>query len=209
MLALRETELADTMTALWRGMLRMLRHAPGHALPIVPLGELGERGLLDRDIGSSKIGQPPFRGPFRIVEARPAASYPVLWVHDAEHERSLFLQPDNEGEVRPGFEGCAIAVWETATRLHFDRDFQVACMAPNVALGGRAWPNFRLPCPDRECSLTLRTNSTLGPMSFRRTGPRKQLGRTVLTMGKLPELPVLDPPPSTIIGKDGTGHPIA
>ena len=57
--ALREPALAETMIALRRGELRMPRRARRDAMPIAPLGELGERGLLDRDVGGVKEGKPP------------------------------------------------------------------------------------------------------------------------------------------------------
>ena len=141
---LRESALARTMMALRNGELLMPRSVGRHPLPIAPLGRVGERGLLHRDIGNRNDEAPPFRGLFKIVPARGAPAYPVLWGHDADRERRMLVDPDSEGEVRPGCEDRAAAAWRTATRLHFNLDFQVnsqslaACATPDRAIGGRA-----------------------------------------------------------------------
>ena len=197
--ALRESALADTMMALRHGELRMPRYAERHTIPVTPLGCLGERGLLDRDIGNRNDGKPPFRGPFKIVPVQGVPSYPILWGHDAERERRMIVEPDSEGEVRPDGEDRAVAAWRTATRLHFNRDFQLnsqslaACLTPERALGGRAWPNFRLRDERWDEVVALWANSTPGLMSFWWAGSRQQQGRAVLTISGLPTLMVLDP----------------
>ena len=197
--ALRESALADTMMALRRGELRMPRYAERHTIPITPLGRLGERGLLDRDIGNRNDGKPPFRGPFKIVPVQGVPSYPILWGHDAERERRMIVEPDSEGEVRPDCENRALAAWRTATRLHFNRDFQLnsqslaACLTPERALGGTAWPNFRLHDERWDEAMALWANSTLGLMAFWWTGSRQQQGRARITISQLPKLPVLHP----------------
>ena len=197
--ALRESALADTMMALRRGELRMPRYAERHSIPVTPLGCLGERGLVDRDIGNRNDGEPPFRGPFKIVPVQGVPSYPILWSHDAERERRMIVEPDSEGEVRPDSEDRAVAAWRTATRLHFNRDFQLnsqslaACLTPERALGGTAWPNFRLHDERWDETMALWANGTLGLMAFWWMGSRQQQGRAVLTISGLPTLMVLDP----------------
>ncbi len=197
--ALRESALAKTMMALRNGELHMPRCGRRHALPIIPLGQIGERGLLDRDIGTKNDGTPPFRGPFKIVPVGGAPSYPILWGHDAARERRMLVRPDSEGEVRPDCEGRAAAVWRTATRLHFNRDFRInsqslaACVTPDRAVGGRAWPNFRLQDARWDEALALWANCTLGLMAFWWAGSRQQQGRAVMTVSELPKLMVLDP----------------
>ena len=196
--ALRESALADVMIALQRGELRLPRYAKHHPIPIASLGELGERGLLDRDIGNKNDSQPPYRGPFKIRPIHDVPSYPILWGHDADRERRLFVEPDSQGDVRPGCESRAIEVWQTATRLHFNRDFRLnsqslaACLTSEPTLGGRAWPNFRPNEQLQESMIALWANSTLGLMSFWWTGSRQQQGRTVLTISGLPGLIMLD-----------------
>ena len=97
-------------------------------------------------------------------------------------------------------EDRATEAWQrTASRLHFNRDFQInsqplsACVTPEPSIGGRAWPNFL--CTDQrwETPLVLWANTTLGLISFWWIGTRQQQGRVILTISKLPALTVLDP----------------
>ena len=112
----------------------------------------------------------------------------------------LVVLPDSEGEVRPGCDDHAVTAWNaTASRLHFNRDFQInsqsltACLTPAKAIGGTAWPNF---IPEREewtspssCGPTRRWDSSLsGGGNPTATGPR-----ACLTITQLPRLTVLDP----------------
>ena len=197
--ALRESALAEVMMSLHRGNLVLPRHGDRHAIPVARLKELGERGLLDRDIGSQKDTQPPYRGPFKIVPIQGVPSYPVLWGHAADRERRLVVEPDAAGEVLPDCAERAAEIWKTATRLHFNRDFRLnsqslaACLTDEVVLGGRAWPNFKPKESAWEQTLALWANSTLGLMSFWWAGSRQQQGRVRLTISALPELLVLDP----------------
>lgn len=196
--ALRETALAETMMALVDGALRMPRYERRSELPVAPLGALGRRGPLHRDIGNGRDGEPPFRGPFKIVPVNGVPSYPALWAHDAERERRLVVVPDREGLVRPDCEEQALRVWRTAAELHFTLDFRInsqsltACVTPAPCLGGRAWPGFH---PDRDewtRALALWANSTLGLMAFWWVGSRQQQGRAIATLSALPRLPVID-----------------
>ena len=196
--ALRESALADTMMALRRGELRMPRHEQRH-VPICSLGDLGERGLYHLDIGTANDEQPPFRGPFKIVPAQGVPSYPILWSHRADRERSMIVEPDSEGEIRPDCEARTLEAWRTATRLHFNRDFQInsqslaACLTPDRTLGGRAWPNFQLHDARWDEVIALWANCTAGLMMFWWEGSRQQRGRVTLTISELPKLSVLDP----------------
>ena len=197
--ALRESVLAEIMISLHHGNLVLPRHGDRHAIPVARLKELGGRGLLDRDIGSRKDTQAPYRGPFKIVPIQGVPSYPVLWGHAADRERHLVVEPDAAGEVLPDCAERAAERWKTATRLHFNRDFRLnsqslaACLTDERVLGGRAWPNFKPKESAWEQTLALWANSTLGLMSFWWAGSRQQQGRVRLTISALPELLVLDP----------------
>ncbi len=84
---------------------------------------------------------------------------PVLWSHDADMETRMVVLPCSTGVVRPGMDDRAQELWDGytnkkkeqiagATRLHINRDFRVnsqplgACLTPEAALGGSAWPSF-------------------------------------------------------------------
>ena len=162
-------------------------------IPVTAVGDLGAKGLHDMQISGKA------NGPFDVIARREAATYPMLWAHQAERQHRLVVEPDREGRVRPGRDARAIDVWETATRLHFNRDFQVnsqslaACLTAERSIGGRAWPNFRVEGdPRREEALALWANTTPGLIAFWWVGGRQQQGRVILTISGLPSLPVLD-----------------
>ena len=196
--SLRETTLADTVLGLAERTLRLPRRytAP---LATTRLGDLGEKGLLHRDIsGKTSNGTP--RGPFDIIPIQRVPEYPVLWKHNAVRERRLVVPPDSEGEVRPGCGDHAVRVWNaTASRLHFTLDFRInsqsltACLTPAKAIGGRAWPNFLPAQEEWSVPLVLWSNTTLGLLAFWWVGTRQQQGRACLTITQLPRLTVLDP----------------
>lgn len=196
--SLRETTLADSGLGL---LDKALRLPQGYSAPLATsrLGTLGKKGLLHRDIsGKTSAGAP--RGPFEIIPIQGVPQYPVLWGHDAKRERSLVVPPDSEGEVRPGCDDRAVSVWKrTASRLHFNLDFRInsqsltACLTPNKAIGGTAWPNFILDQEEWILPLVLWSNTTLGLLAFWWVGTRQQQGRARLTITQLPRLTVLDP----------------
>ena len=152
-------------------------------------------------ISGNPESNPP-RGPFDVLPLLEGAvpTYPTLWGHNASRERNLIVQPDSRAEPRSGCRERAAAAWRRhATNLHFNRDFRInsqplaACLTPDKALGGRAWPNFKLHDESWETPVVLWSNTTLGLMSFWWLGARQQQGRAILTLSTLPNLPVLDP----------------
>ena len=171
--------------------------------PLVNLGILGSRGLYHMDIsGTETIRSGLPRGPFDIVQTDPGviSTWPALWGHDAKREARMIVKPDRRGLVRPECDDRAAEAWcNTASRLHFNRDFQInsqplaACMTPEPSIGGRAWPNFL--CADQrwEVPLALWANTTLGLIAFWWIGTRQQQGRATLTISRLPALAVVDP----------------
>ena len=197
--SLREPGVGETALALRRGRLHLPRLRHAQQLPIVSLADLGDRGLVHRDINGTDRGRTP-RGPFDVLPARDVApTYPILWSHDAKRERSLVVEPDTEGRVRAACEEKALSVWETATRLHLNLDFRLnsqslgACLTPNRSIGGRAWPNFRLNAGERaEEAVTLWANTTLGLIDFWWIGGRQHQGRAIVTITQLPSLLSLD-----------------
>ena len=200
---LREAGVAQAAIGLIQGELRLPRRSDATQLPLACLHELGNRGLLHRDINGKEItGEGLTRGPFDIINEkdREFATYPALWKHEAAQEKRMTVMPDSAGVVRPGCKERADAVWEkTASCLHFNQDFQInsqpltACMTPDLSIGGPAWPNFLCSDLNWEKPLTLWANTTLGLIAFWWIGTRQQQGRARLTISRLPNLTVLDP----------------
>lgn len=201
---LKDFMLAQAAMALQQGRLLLPRRSRALPLPTARLEEIGERGPLDRDINGgelSRSGRP--RGPFKIDlkrDERGPSQYPALWKHDARRETRIVVVPESEGFPRAGCRKRAAELWEkAATRLHFNRDFQLnsqplaACYTREPSMGGPAWPNFRANRKTWEKPLALWANTTLGLISFWWMGTRQQLGRARVTVSALPELTVLDP----------------
>ncbi len=202
---IRSNSVIEAARNLASGNLCLPRQSRGIDLPIVTLGAVAKRGLVHRDISGGptdrhKTGPP--QGPFvvRLTRSGEVPTYPILWRHSADHQRSFVVQPDRCGEPRAGDEARAAERWhQAASRLHSNLDFRLnsqslaMCLTPEKCLGGTAWPNV-IPHEQRyEIPLLLWSNSTLGLILFWWQGTRQQQGRARITITKLPELPVLDP----------------
>ncbi len=192
-----EANLAKFMLVLTDGKLWATRRNETTKFPVTTLKELGKRGLYHIDL----TGPPP-RGPFDKTSLRSGQvpTYPALWGHAAERERSFVVDVDCELLTRRSYEVKAADAWNRfASRLHLTIDFQLnsqslaACLTPEKALGGRAWPNFILDDERYEIPVMLWLNSTLGLMSYWWEGTRQQLGRTAVKITALPSLPSIDP----------------
>ena len=201
----QSSSVIEAARGLATGSLRLPRLSREISLPIVTLGTVATRGLVHRDISGGptdrrKTGPP--QGPFvvRPIRSGEVPTYPMLWAHSADRERTFVVRPDRCGDPREGDERRASERWDrAASRLHSNLDFQLnsqslaMCLTPQKCLGGRAWPNV-IPHDQRyEMSLLLWPNSTPGLILFWWYGTRQQQGRACVTVTKLPELPVLDP----------------
>ena len=177
-------------------------HLPRTANPLsiqlVMLKKLGKAGPVHRLVGQRDSEAPQSRGVFRVLKYEGKPSYPILWNHCFEREKSLIVPPDSCGEARSGRQLDAVEIWKTATRLHFNLDFRInsqalsACLTPKKSLGGRAWPSFVLSETKYEIAICLWCNSTLGLLTRWWIGSKQQQGRSVLTVTTLVDYPVLD-----------------
>jgi len=179
-------------------------------LPLCELGEIGKCGPVHRTIWGGN--QNPAGGGYSLYDyTEGKVHFPVIWNHDSTEETKLIVPIDKYGKRvsnTAAAKNRAAELWETATRLHFNLDFRftsqplAACLTPEKALGGVAWPSFTLQ-PENSSRdyeqmewvypVLLWANSTLGLMSFYIQGTRNQQGRSRLTISRLPELLVLDP----------------
>ena len=201
----RSTSLIEAARNLEAGILRLPRQAQGIKLPVVALGTVAKRGLVDRDINGGPTDRNATglaRGPFTVRAIRPGEvpTYPMLWAHSATRERKFVVQVDSCGDPRPGDETRAVERWNcAASRLHANRDFRLnsqslaMCLTPEKCLGGTAWPNVIPGDEHHEIPLLLWCNSTLGLLMHWWKGTRQQLGCSRMTITAIPDLPVLDP----------------
>ena len=202
-IGIRQSALVACMEALSDGKLLLPRMGNSEEIPVCRLGEIGSRGLVSRDIEGKekrkKDGLP--RGPFDVLPPKlstETAEYPILWRHYASHETKLIVKPDQECIPREGCRERAVQKWNTiSSRLHISVEFRhnsqplAACLTEEPSLGGRAWPNFRTRI-EWEVPIVLWANTTLGLISFWWKGTRQDSGKTVISVSRHPELPVLD-----------------
>ena len=172
--------------------------APGFRATTVE--KIGNIGPIHRDInGTNPDGS--IRGPFEVTPAEPGEvpTYPVLWSHDADRERTLSFGPDCQGLPRVGKDGDetkAIAekvrdVWATASHCHFNCDFQFNSQStgmqftPHKAIGGRAWLSIQMSSVELEKTLVLWANTSIGLLlrwwhSNKQQSGRGNIGKTAL-----------------------------
>jgi hypothetical protein len=176
-------------------------------IPITTVGKIGEIGPIDRDI-NGRTPQGAIRGPFDISPVKPnsAPTYPVLWSHDANRERTMSFDADSEGIARRGSssaERTALAlkvasVWDTASHCHFNRDFQFNSQSTSMqftsrkTIGGRAWLSIQLSSVEQEKALVLFANTSLGMLLRWWHSNKQQSGRGNIGKSMLQTLPVLD-----------------
>ncbi|MDD9801273.1 MAG: hypothetical protein OXU53_01745 [Deltaproteobacteria bacterium] len=192
-----DAEVAQCAWQLARGKLWLPGQPKSQALeiPIVALGEIAERGLVDRDINGAGG-----RGPFDIEKIEKSVpTRPTLWAHNHEKERRLVVAPDREARPRKGADEDHISrVWQAASRVHFNLDFQFTsqplgvCLTERPALGGQAWPNLSFHNPLHEIAFVLWANSTLGLLLHWGHATRQQAGRGRITISRVPDLPTLN-----------------
>ena len=207
--------LAAAAIGLRSGRLRLPRTGI-ISLPTARLGALGRAGPQNRVFDDKRlrldaVGNPQRdeeghlirNGVFDVaheIEVEADCEFPALWGHDVAsgRERCLVVAPDRDLRPWPGHRERARALWKTATRLHFNRDFRLnsqslsACITPKRCLGGVAWPSFVLHQSDFEAALAVWANTSLGLIGHWWVGTKQQAGRARLSIQTLPDVPALD-----------------
>ena len=162
-------------------------------LPVAPLGEVGNLGLVSRDIDG-----PVPRGPFDKTIPSPTATYPSLWNHNAKNETRIVCTADSQLRVRQGMEEKAAVVWATASRAHLNLDFTFGSQPLAVAfteresVGGRVWPNVTFDDTRFDYAFSVWGNCTLGLLSYWWHSSRQQSSKAGITIRSAESLPVLD-----------------
>ena len=190
-------DLLATVEGLAQGSLRLPRRLKEIPLPIAPLGEIGDRGPLHRDIAGGS--QEPSRGPFTKHDGcNSGTEFPFLWNRKKTVQQSMIVEPDSHGRVKPGRRSEALQLWERVSHLHlsnecgFSSDSTCAVYTDQESLGARAWPNVKLGSQDEEKTMCVWFNSTLGLISYWLRSNRSQDGRGGTTVTAIPFIPALD-----------------
>ena len=178
------------------GKIWLPRMHPDDALnlPIQSAGKIAKIGMAHKDIVGSG-----YRTAFdRRKPASNAATYPMLWNHDATKENRLVVEPDSEGLVKRGREARVARIWETRSHGHHNADFQfnsqplVIAFTEDPTIGGRAWPNVKFDQREHEVAYSLWGNSTLGLITYWWHSSRQQAGRGSMPITAIRTMPTLD-----------------
>ena len=190
---LSDLSLAQTAFALAQSKLWLPGNHEALAVEVAPLDKIATLGMVHRDL----TGPRP-RGAFDKVAPSPTATYPSLWNHDAKNEPRMVCQPDSQLRVRSAMEEKAAVAWATASRAHINLDFRfnsqplTAAFTERESMGGRAWPNVRLPDSRFDYAFTLWSNSTLGLLLYWWHSNRQHSGRGTTTIRSVESLPFID-----------------
>ena len=207
---IRDCALAQLAYQMSHNSLAWLPGTPKKsAIPvsITTVSKIGKAGPVHRDInGNTPDGG--IRGPFNVepLKTQAAPTYPILWWHDADRERSMQFEADSEGIIRQGanrVEEAMVAkkvarVWATASHCHFNADFGFSSESTGMqftsvkSIGGRAWPSIVLGSIEHEKALVLWANSSLGLLLRWLHSNKQQPGRGSIGVSALASLPVLD-----------------
>ena len=193
-----DLELATTAIALESHELRLPTLNQPSTLAMARLGELGKRGLVDRGHQRFKTRINPIEVPliyslFQVSQLTLLCGI-IMQIVNVDS----FSPPTVKAKFALVWEDKANAVWNTASRLHFNRDFRLnsqslaASVTERRSIGGRAWPNFSPHDPAHESTLVLWSNTTLGLFLFWWHASRQQVGRAILTISQLSSLLVID-----------------
>ena len=190
---INDYSLCQTAFALTQNRLQLPGSGITLQLPTTPLHQVGELGLVHRDITGPKP-----RGPFDLSLARENATYSALWNHNATKEKRIVCNADAELVPRVGMETHADRVWLRATRVHLNQEFTFSSQALGAAftstptLGGSAWPNVALHNPSHEKLFCLWMNSTLGLLLYWWQSNKQQSAKARLTRTAANDLVTLD-----------------
>ena len=198
---------AHQLTRMGRAWLPTMAQAQAVAVSMTTVEKLGKIGPYHADIqGDTSAGG--VRGPFKISEITmgKVPTYPSLWSHDAERERTMAFNASEEAVPRvPKTVGekTIIArkvteVWATASHLHFNQNFQfnsqstAVQFSPRLSLGGRAWIAIKLGTGDAEKIGCLWGNCSLGLLVHWYWANKQQSGRGNIGKNHLATLPILN-----------------
>ena len=186
-----------------------VREADSFSVKLMDAVDVGEIGPYHSAIQTG--GLRGARGPFVIqdIDEGVVATYPSLWRHEAPRERTIAFDAWQHGTPKPAtsdFEKAAIraemeSVWETASHLHFNQNFQFNSQStawqftPRLTLGGRAWISLKLQSTAAEMLIALWGNTSVGLLLHWFLANKQQLGRGNVTKSALARFPILDPAP--------------
>ncbi|MCX7010114.1 MAG: hypothetical protein NTY53_23230, partial [Kiritimatiellaeota bacterium] len=148
------------------------------------------------------------RGPFKIepITDGDVPTYPVLWAHEAECEKTISFDGDSEGlpksdsdpDIQKIINNKVETVADTASYCHFNQNFRFNSQptgmqfTPRKTIGGRAWTSIGLSSMEHEKALVVWGNTSIGLLLHWWHANKQQSGRGNIGITALESLPVLD-----------------
>ena len=177
------------------------------SLDIKAVADIGKTGPYHLDV-SKRYNDGTIRGPFEIrtPQENIFSTYPVLWAHDADRERTMRFEADREGipfhaeseSERASVERKVAKVFSSASHCHSNLDFRFNSQSTAMqfterkTIGGTAWISIQLETMEQEKALVLWGNSLLALLMFWWHSSKQQPGRGRLAKTTLDTLPILD-----------------
>jgi len=171
------------------------------------VADIGKTGPYHLDV-SKRYSDGTIRGPFeiRILQKDVYPSYPILWAHDANRERTIVFEADREGVPfaatsktdQNAVENKVLRVVQTASHCHSNLDFRFNSQSTAMqfterkTIGGTAWISIQLPTIEQEKALALWGNTLLALLMLWWHSSKQQPGRGRLAKTTLDSLPILD-----------------
>jgi len=176
-------------------------------VPITKVAKIAAIGPYHSDVNGTNANG-TIRGPFEILSVAPgsAPTYPVLWAHDANRERTLAFEADSKGQPKKGKNAKerdmvgekVTSVWATASHCHFSRELRFNSQSTGMqytarhTIGGRAWLSVKLQSEQQEKALVAWANTSLGLLLHWWHANKQQSGRGSVGKSALESFPVLD-----------------
>ena len=200
-------QTAYQLTNKTRVWLPTMEESDAVDIPTTTIKAIGKIGPLDRDINGDGPGG-SVRGPFVITDIAKGSvpTYPALWSHDADRERTLMFPGDSDAQPRRSptksiqktIDSRVAKVWATASHCHHNRDFRFNSQSTAMqytaqkTIGGRAWLSLRLPKVAHEKAMVAWSNTSLGLLLYWWHANKQQSGRGYIAKSAFKTMPTLD-----------------
>lgn len=121
-------------------------------VPMTAVSAIGKIGPYHADI-NFRNSHGTIRGPFDVREIKPGEvpTYPVLWSHDADRERTMSFEGDSEAQHKKAkdrderelIDLKAAMVWASASHCHFNQNFRFNSQSTAIQFTPRKRSRFR------------------------------------------------------------------
>ena len=162
-------------------------------IPMARVGEIAQTGFHAEVIQGKK-------GPFSITKSRTASDslYPFISGANYIEQRTMVIEPDAEGTVRPENRSELGKVMSVNSHAHyymlptFSATSQLAMLTKHPSIGASAVTNIKFENTQHEAPFAVWCNSTLGLLCHWMHSAKDQTSRGKIKLNALKMLPTLD-----------------